>query len=69
MKWQSIITLCIILITYFTMTGLASAANPDIGKFKEAACPFPLPEGTHDVSFWSVDCANNVEATNTETFG
>ena len=45
MNWRTIITLCIILITYSTMTGFAAAANPDIGKFEEAPCPFPLPAG------------------------
>ena len=45
MNWRTIITLCIIQITYFTMTSFAATANPDIGKFKEAPCPFPLPEG------------------------
>lgn len=41
----------------------------DEGATTEYFEPFPLPEGTHDVTFWSVDCANNVEDPNTETFG
>lgn len=45
MNSQTIFTLCIILITCFTMTGGAATPNPDIGKFKEAPCPFSLPEG------------------------
>ena len=41
----------------------------DEGATTEYFEPFPLPEGTHDVTFWSVDCADNVEDANTETFG
>jgi hypothetical protein len=41
----------------------------DEGDTVEYFEPFLLPEGTHAVSFWSVDCANNVEEVNTEIFG
>ena len=41
----------------------------DDGTTQEYFEPFPLPEGAHDVTFWSVDCADNVEDPNTETFG
>jgi hypothetical protein len=41
----------------------------DDGTTQEYFEPFSLPEGTHDVTFWSVDCADNVEDPNTETFG
>jgi len=44
MNWRTILTLCIIQITYFTMPGYAAAANPDIGKFEPATCPVDLPE-------------------------
>jgi pimeloyl-ACP methyl ester carboxylesterase len=46
MNWRTILTLCIIQITYFTMTSFAAAANPDIGKFEPATCPVDLPEGS-----------------------
>lgn len=46
MNSRTILTLCIILITYFTMTGFAAAPNPDIGKFEPATCPVDLPEGS-----------------------
>jgi len=45
MNSRTILTLCISLITYFTMTSFAAAANPDIGKFEPATCPVDLPEG------------------------
>ncbi len=41
----------------------------DDGTTQEYFEPFSLLEGTHDVTFWSVDCADNVEDPNTETFG
>jgi len=41
----------------------------DEGDTMEYFEPFPLPEGSHAVTFWSVDCANNVEDRNTQIFG
>lgn len=46
MNSRTIITLCIIQITSFTMPGYAAAPNPDIGKFEPASCPVVLPEGS-----------------------
>ena len=46
MNSRTILTLCIIQITYFTMPGYAAAPDPDIGKFEPAACPVDLPEGS-----------------------
>lgn len=39
------------------------------GDTQEYYEPFTLPEGDHTVTFWSIDCAGNVEDPNTETFG
>jgi hypothetical protein len=41
----------------------------DDGDVLEYFEPFMILEGSHDVTFWSVDCTDNVEDPNTETFG
>lgn len=46
MNLRTILTRCIILISFFTLTGCAPAPNPDIGKFESAICPVNLPEGS-----------------------
>jgi len=46
MNSRTILTLCIIKITYFTLTCYAADPNPDIGKFEPATCPVVLPKGS-----------------------